>query len=46
VGTAYEYLDVGDAEIDQGGGPLPGSLKGEYDTHAINFLAVNLIWKV
>jgi len=45
VGTAYEYLDAGDAEIDQEGGPLQGPLKGEYDTNVIHFLAVNLIWK-
>jgi len=45
VGTAYEYLDAGDAEIDQEGGPLQGPLKGDYDTNAIHFLAVNLIWK-
>jgi long-chain fatty acid transport protein len=45
VGVAYEYLDAGDAKIDQQGGPLQGPLKGEYDTNAINFFAVNLIWK-
>ena len=41
VGAAYEYLDAGETEIDQDGGPL----KGEYDTTAIHFFAVNLIWK-
>ena len=41
VRAAYEYLDVGEAEIDQDGGPL----KGEYDTNAIHFFAVNLTWK-
>jgi long-chain fatty acid transport protein len=45
VGAAYEYLDAGDAEIDQEGGPLQGPLKGDYDTNAIHFFAVNLIWK-
>ncbi len=45
VGAAYQYMDAGDAEIDQEGGPLQGSLKGEYDTNAIHFFAVNLIWK-
>ncbi len=45
VGAAYEYLDAGDAEIDQAGGPLQGSLKGDYGTNAIHFFAVNLIWK-
>jgi long-chain fatty acid transport protein len=45
VGVAYEYLDAGDAKIDQQGGPLQGPLKGEYDTNVIQFFAVNLIWK-
>ncbi len=45
VGAAYEYMDAGEAEIDQKGGPLQGSLKGDYDTNAIHFFAVNLIWK-
>jgi opacity protein-like surface antigen len=39
--ATYEYLDAGEAEIDQDGGPF----KGEYDTNAIHFFAVNLIWK-
>ncbi len=46
VGAAYEYLDAGEAEIDQEeGGPLQGPFKGDYDTNAIHFFAFNLIWK-
>jgi long-chain fatty acid transport protein len=45
IGTAYQYLDAGDADIDQEGGPLQGPLKGDYDPNAIHFFAVNLIWK-
>lgn len=45
LGTAYQYLDAGDAKIDQEGGPLQGSLKGKYGTNEIHFFAVNLIWK-
>ena len=45
LGVAYEYTDLGEAEIDQEGGPLQGPLKGEYDPNAIHFFAVNLIWK-
>jgi long-chain fatty acid transport protein len=45
VGVAYEYLDAGKAKIDQEGGNLQGSLKGDYDPNAIHFFAVNLIWK-
>ena len=46
VGVAYEYLDLGEAEIDQAGGPLQGPLKGEYDPNVIHFFAANLIWKL
>ena len=45
VGVAYEYTDLGEAEIDQEGGPLQGPFKGDYDPNAIHFFAVNLIWK-
>ena len=45
VGAAYEYLDAGEAEIDQAGKPLKGPLKGEYDPNSIHFFALNLIWK-
>jgi long-chain fatty acid transport protein len=45
IGAAYEYLDADDAETDQEGWPLQGPLKGDYDTNAIHFFAVNLIWK-
>jgi long-chain fatty acid transport protein len=44
-GFAYEYLDAGDAEIDQFRGPLAGRLEGEYDTNEIHFFAFNLSWK-
>ena len=44
-GFAYEYLDAGDAKIDQFRGPLAGRLEGEYDTNEIHFLAFNVIWR-
>ena len=44
-GFAYEYLDAGDAKIDQFRGPLAGRLEGEYDTNEIHFMAVNVIWR-
>jgi long-chain fatty acid transport protein len=44
-GFAYEYLDAGDAKIDQFRGPLAGRLEGEYDTNEIHFLAFNVSWK-
>jgi long-chain fatty acid transport protein len=45
IGAAYQYLDAGDAKIDQEGGPLQGPIKGEYDTNAIHIFAVNLSWE-
>lgn len=45
VGLAYEFLDLGNAKIDQEGGPLNGDLKGDYDPNHIHFIALNLIWK-
>jgi long-chain fatty acid transport protein len=45
LGAAYQYMDAGDAKIDQEGGPLQGPLKGKYDTNEIHFFAVNLSWK-
>jgi hypothetical protein len=36
---------LGEAEFDQVGGPLQGSLKGDYDLDVSHFFAVNLIWK-
>jgi long-chain fatty acid transport protein len=45
VGVAYEFLDLGDANVNLKGGPLQGDLKGDYDPNHIHFIAVNLIWK-
>ena len=45
VGAAYEYLDAGDAKIDQNRGPLAGELKGDYESNRIHFLAANIIWR-
>lgn len=45
VGAAYEFIDLGKARISQQGGPLQGSLQGEYGTNTANVFALNLIWK-
>jgi hypothetical protein len=34
VGAAYDFIDLGKARISQQGGPLQGSLQGEYGTNA------------
>ncbi|CAA6697398.1 MULTISPECIES: OmpP1/FadL family transporter [unclassified Lentimonas] len=41
IGLAYEYMDLGSAEIDIDGGPVRGDLKGEYDINAVHFFAAN-----
>jgi len=45
LGAAYTYIDLGEAEIDQQGGPLQGNLKGDYKTNHVHILALNLIWR-
>jgi len=37
LGVAYEYMDAGNAPIDQTGGPLTGRLKGDYKDNHIHF---------
>ncbi len=45
LGFAYEYIDAGDADINQHKGPLSGKLVGDYKTNEIHVLALNLIWR-
>ena len=45
LGAAYEYLDLGDADINRTGGILRGDLKGKYKKNEIHFFGVNVIWK-
>ena len=45
LGAAYQYLDLGDANINRTGGLLRGDLKGKYKKNEIHFLGVNLICK-
>lgn len=45
VGAAYTYIDLGDAEIRQAGGPLNGSLAGDYSPNEIHTFNVTLIWR-
>ncbi|MBK8210664.1 MAG: outer membrane protein transport protein [Rhodospirillales bacterium] len=44
VGTAYEYLNLGEADIDRSR-PLAGTLQGNYSTNEIHFVNVTLSWK-
>jgi long-chain fatty acid transport protein len=45
LGAAYEYLDLGDANIDRTGGILRGDLKGDYKKNRIHFIGFNVVWK-
>jgi hypothetical protein len=46
VGAAYEYLDLGDAEIaNLRRGPLTGTLDGDYSSDHVHFIALNVTWK-
>ncbi len=45
LGTAYEYLDLGDANINRTGGILRGDLKGKYKKNHIHFIGLNVVWK-
>lgn len=42
-GCAYEFLDAGEADIDQNRGALAGAIMGDYSSNHIHFLNVNLI---
>lgn len=46
VGAAYEYVNLGDADIDRNRGPLSGRLQGNYSTNEIHFFNVTLSWKL
>jgi long-chain fatty acid transport protein len=45
LGLAYEYLDMGDAHINQKGGDLRGNLKGDYKKNRIQIIGLNVNWK-
>ena len=46
VGAAYEYLDLGDAEIaNLRRGPLSGTLDGDYSSNHVHFIALNVTLK-
>ena len=45
LGVAYEYLDLGDGNINLKGGNLRGDLKGDYQENHIHFIGLNVVWK-
>ena len=44
IGTAYEYLNLGEADISRNR-PLAGTLQGNYSTNEIHFFNATLSWK-
>ena len=45
LGAAYEYMDAGDASVNQTGGPLNGDIKGDLDRADFHFFALHANWK-
>ena len=45
LGVAYEYMDAGDAPVNQSGGPLRGDFEGDLDSADFHFFALNANWK-
>ena len=45
LGAAYEYMDAGDAPVNQTGGALNGDIKGELDRADLHFFALHANWK-
>ena len=45
LGAAYEYMDAGDALVNQSGGPLRGNFSGDFSRSDLHFFALNANWK-
>ncbi|TDI99862.1 MAG: hypothetical protein E2O73_06860 [Deltaproteobacteria bacterium] len=45
LGASYVYVDLGDGDIRQTGGPLTGGLAGDYSPNRIHAVNVNLTWR-
>jgi long-chain fatty acid transport protein len=46
LGAAYEYLNGGDAPFAVNRGPLAGRVQGDFSSNVLNFVGVNLNWKL
>lgn len=45
LGLAYEYINLGSANINQQGGPVIGTLVGDYSPNMVNVVNLNVIYK-
>lgn len=43
---AYEYFNLGNADIDRSRGPVSGTLQGDYSTNEVHFFNVTVNWKL
>ena len=46
VGAAWEFMDAGPGPFSNRRGPLAGTLQGHYSTNYLNFVALNVNWKL
>jgi long-chain fatty acid transport protein len=46
VGSAHQYMNGGDADLDVERGPLAGRLEGDYKSYDVHFFALNLTWRL
>jgi long-chain fatty acid transport protein len=46
LGIANEVLDGSNAPYDVKRGPLAGRVQGDFSTNIIDFLGINLVWKL
>ena len=44
IGAAYEYLNLGEADLNRESGPLAGRIQGNYATNEIQFFNATLSW--
>lgn len=45
LGVAFEYMDAGEAPVNQQGGNLRGDLKSEFKNDDVYFLSLSMNWK-
>ena len=45
LGFAYEYINLGSANINQQGGPFIGTLIGDYSPNMVNVVNLNVIYR-
>ena len=46
LGIANEELDLGSAPYDTQHGPLAGRVQGDFSSNIIDFMGINVVWKL